>query len=168
MSQPNSSSSNSGNSGHPDNSGNIGNHGNSNGNNFRQPGNSARGRWIRGRKSIGRTFPPGQCICTRENSLVVCNACGFFKTGRIHHSCPVHHQMSCDLLPEWLNLFLDDVETTLCLPILIVMVLCTIQFIINHAMDIGLTVYQNIVQKSDEDEEVVEKEKGENLITKIK
>lgn len=76
--------------------------------------------------------------------------------------------MSCDLLPEWLNLFLDDVETILCLPILIIMVLCTIQFIINHTMDIGLTVYQNIMQKSDEDVEVVEKEKGENLMSKIK
>ncbi|KAK1130947.1 hypothetical protein K0M31_017252 [Melipona bicolor] len=75
--------------------------------------------------------------------------------------------MSCDLLPEWLNLFLDDVETTLCLPILIIMVLCTIQFIINHTMDIGLTMYQNIMQKSDEDVEVVEKEKGENLMNKI-
>ncbi|KAK9299521.1 hypothetical protein QLX08_007531 [Tetragonisca angustula] len=75
--------------------------------------------------------------------------------------------MSCDLLPEWLNLFLDDVETTLCLPILIIMVLCTIQFIINHTMDIGLTVYQNIVQKSDGDVEVVEKERGESLMSKI-
>lgn len=76
--------------------------------------------------------------------------------------------MSCDLLPEWLNLFLDDVETTLCLPILIIMVLCTVQFIINHAMDIGLTFYQNVMQKSDEDAGEAGKEKGEDLMSKIK
>lgn len=73
--------------------------------------------------------------------------------------------MSCDLLPEWLNLFLDDVETTLCLPILLIMVLCTLQFIVNHAMDIGFTFYQNIMQKSDEEEEV-KKDKG--LMDKIR
>ncbi|XP_033329408.2 uncharacterized protein LOC117222051 [Megalopta genalis] len=71
--------------------------------------------------------------------------------------------MSCDLLPEWLNLILDDVESTLCLPILIVMLLCTAQFIVNHTMDIGCTFYQSIKQDSDEDEE-----KGEDLITKFK
>lgn len=73
--------------------------------------------------------------------------------------------MSCDLLPEWLNLFLDDVETTLCLPILLIMVLCTLQFIVNHAMDIGFTFYQNIMQKSDEEEEA-KKDKG--LMDKIR
>lgn len=72
--------------------------------------------------------------------------------------------MSCDLLPEWLNLFLDDVETTLCLPILLIMVLCTLQFIVNHAMDIGFTFYQNIMQKSDEEE--AKKDKG--LMDKIR
>lgn len=76
--------------------------------------------------------------------------------------------MSCDLLPEWLNLFLDDVETTLCLPILLIMILCTVQFIINHAMDIGLTFYQNIMQKSDEDDDEDDKEKGEDLMSKIR
>ncbi|XP_043588598.1 uncharacterized protein LOC122570402 [Bombus pyrosoma] len=76
--------------------------------------------------------------------------------------------MSCDLLPEWLNLFLDDVETTLCLPILIIMVLCTVQFIINHAMDIGLTFYQNVMQKSDEDAGEAGKEKGDDLMSKIR
>lgn len=74
--------------------------------------------------------------------------------------------MSCDLLPEWLNLFLDDVETTLCLPILLIMVLCTLQFIVNHAMDIGFTFYQNIMQKSEEEE--VKKDKGESLMDKIR
>lgn len=74
--------------------------------------------------------------------------------------------MSCDLLPEWLNLFLDDVETTLCLPILLIMVLCTLQFIVNHAMDIGFTFYQNIMQKSEEEE--VKTDKGESLMDKIR
>ncbi|XP_076249349.1 uncharacterized protein LOC143188791 [Calliopsis andreniformis] len=79
--------------------------------------------------------------------------------------------MSCDLLPEWLNLFLDDVETTLCLPILLVMVLCTIQFIVNHAVDIGTTFYQTVIQKSgeeDDEAEEGEKEKGEGFMDKIK
>ncbi|KOC68462.1 hypothetical protein WH47_10702 [Habropoda laboriosa] len=80
--------------------------------------------------------------------------------------------MSCDLLPEWLNLFLDDVETTLCLPILLIMVHCTVQFIINHAMDIGLTFYQTVIQKSDEEEaEEVECDNakcGQDLLSKIK
>ncbi|XP_078040008.1 uncharacterized protein LOC144471679 [Augochlora pura] len=72
--------------------------------------------------------------------------------------------MSSDLLPEWLNLILDDVESTLCLPILIVMLLCTVQFIVNHTMDIGCTFYQSIKPSSDEEGE----EKGEDLITKFK
>ncbi|XP_029051186.1 uncharacterized protein LOC114879928 [Osmia bicornis bicornis] len=76
--------------------------------------------------------------------------------------------MSNDLLPEWLNLLLDDVETNLCLPILLVMVLCTIQFIINHMVDIGCTIYQNINQSSSEDDESIEKEPGESLMDKIK
>lgn len=80
--------------------------------------------------------------------------------------------MSCDLLPEWLNLFLDDVEATLCLPILLVMVLCTVQFIVNHTMDIGCTFYQNITtQKSCEcNEDGTDKDEtnGEDLLSKIK
>ncbi|KZC08019.1 PREDICTED: uncharacterized protein LOC107186305 [Dufourea novaeangliae] len=76
--------------------------------------------------------------------------------------------MSCDLLPEWLNLFLDDVETTLCLPILIVMVLCTVQFIFNHTRDIGCTLYRNMKQKCEDEDEDTEKEKGEDLMSKIK
>ncbi|XP_053984466.1 uncharacterized protein LOC128879397 [Hylaeus volcanicus] len=78
-------------------------------------------------------------------------------------------KMSGELLPEWLNNFLDDVESTLCLPILLLMVFCTIQFIVNHTMDIGCTVYQNIKQTSDnEDEEDTDKEKGEDFMSKIK
>ncbi|XP_076294161.1 uncharacterized protein LOC143215701 [Lasioglossum baleicum] len=75
----------------------------------------------------------------------------------------------CSLLPEWLDLILDNVETTLCLPMLIVMVLCTAQFIVNHAMDIGYTVYQNVKQKSEEGEDCdCPKEKGEDFLSKIK
>ncbi|XP_025156906.1 uncharacterized protein LOC109503926 [Harpegnathos saltator] len=51
--------------------------------------------------------------------------------------------MSDDLLPEWLNLFLDDFETSLCLPILMVMILCTAQFVFNHLFDIAHTIYRN-------------------------
>ncbi|XP_043251135.1 uncharacterized protein LOC122396628 [Colletes gigas] len=77
--------------------------------------------------------------------------------------------MSHDFLPEWLDLFLDDVETTLCLPILLVMVFCTVQFIINHTMDIGCTIYQNIQQKSDdESDEDTEKEQGPDILSRIK
>ncbi|XP_043287587.1 uncharacterized protein [Venturia canescens] len=48
--------------------------------------------------------------------------------------------MCTDLLPENVNEFLDDVETGLCLPILLLIVLCTLQFIINHILDIACTV----------------------------
>ncbi|XP_031838326.1 uncharacterized protein LOC116429473 [Nomia melanderi] len=75
--------------------------------------------------------------------------------------------MSYELLPEWLNLILNDVETMLSLPILIFMILCTVQFILNHTMDIGCTVYENIKPETDDDE-AAEKEKGDSLISKIK
>lgn len=52
--------------------------------------------------------------------------------------------MSGDLLPEWVNLFLDDFETSLCLPILVVMILCTAQFVFNHIFDIAHVIYQNV------------------------
>lgn len=52
--------------------------------------------------------------------------------------------MSSDLLPESVNMFLDDFETGLCLPILVVMMLCTAQFVFNHVFGIGYTIYQNI------------------------
>ncbi|KAL0130730.1 hypothetical protein PUN28_002387 [Cardiocondyla obscurior] len=48
-----------------------------------------------------------------------------------------------DLLPESVNLFLDNFETSLCLPILVIIVFCTAQFIFNHAFGIGYTIYQN-------------------------
>jgi len=61
--------------------------------------------------------------------------------------------MSTDLLPESVNLFLDDFETSLCLPILVVMVLCTAQFVYNHVFGIGYTIYQNVKKPATEDEE---------------
>jgi len=48
--------------------------------------------------------------------------------------------MCNDLLPENVNAFLDDVETGLCLPILLLIVLCTLQFILNHTLDIACTI----------------------------
>ncbi|KAL6257477.1 hypothetical protein P5V15_011047 [Pogonomyrmex californicus] len=60
--------------------------------------------------------------------------------------------MSTDLLPESVNLFLDDFESSLCLPILVVMVLCTAQFVFNHIFGIGYTIYRNIKKPTDEEE----------------
>ena len=48
--------------------------------------------------------------------------------------------MCNDLLPESVNVILDDFETGLCLPILLMMILCTLQFILNHILDIACTV----------------------------
>ncbi|XP_011173157.1 uncharacterized protein LOC105205488 [Solenopsis invicta] len=61
--------------------------------------------------------------------------------------------MSIDLLPESVNSFLDDFETSLCLPILMVIVLCTAQFIFNHAFGVGYTIYQSVKKPATEDEE---------------
>lgn len=52
--------------------------------------------------------------------------------------------MSSDLLPESVNLFLDDSEISLSLPILVIMVLCTAQFVFNHIFNIGYVIYQNV------------------------
>lgn len=51
--------------------------------------------------------------------------------------------MSSNLLPKSVNLFLDDFETSLCLPILVIMVLCTAQFVFNHIIDIIYMIYQS-------------------------
>lgn len=66
-----------------------------------------------------------------------------------------HAKMSTDLLPESVNSFLDDFETSLCLPILVVIVLCTAQFVFNHALGIGYTIYQSVKKPAtgEEDEE---------------
>ncbi|KAK2582043.1 hypothetical protein KPH14_002748 [Odynerus spinipes] len=56
--------------------------------------------------------------------------------------------MCSDLLPESVNAFLDDVETTTCLPILLIIVICTIQFILIHLFDIIYIIYQTIQDKS--------------------
>lgn len=45
-----------------------------------------------------------------------------------------------DLLPPCVNEFLDKFEAGLCLPIIIIIIFCTVQFIISHIMDIVCTV----------------------------
>lgn len=50
--------------------------------------------------------------------------------------------MPSDLLSESVNNILDVVETSLCLPILILIVLCTLQFIIYDVVDIGCSAYR--------------------------
>ncbi|XP_011305903.1 uncharacterized protein [Fopius arisanus] len=45
-----------------------------------------------------------------------------------------------DLLPPRVHEFLDNFESSLCLPILIILVLCTFHFIINHVFDIGCSI----------------------------
>lgn len=80
---------------------------------------------------------------------------------------------SNELLPEWLDLILDDLETTLCFPILLVIVLCTAQFIVNQVVDVGYVFYENLKPELGEDEVetgenqrngVLEKLKGGNFI----
>ena len=73
--------------------------------------------------------------------------------------------MCTDLLPESVNLFLDDFETSLCLPILVVMVLCTAQFVFNHIFGIGYTIYQNVKKPTMEEEEEQDKT---NIMAKLK
>ncbi|XP_011060696.1 PREDICTED: uncharacterized protein LOC105149760 [Acromyrmex echinatior] len=70
--------------------------------------------------------------------------------------------MSTDLLPESVNLFLDDFETSLCLPILVVMVLCTAQFVFNHVFGIGYTIYQNVKKPA-----MKEKEEDQRMLTTL-
>ncbi|KAL2733262.1 hypothetical protein V1477_014230 [Vespula maculifrons] len=60
--------------------------------------------------------------------------------------------MCNDFLPESVNAFLDDVETTTCLPILVIIVICTLQFIFNHVIDVGYVLYQTIQERSDNKE----------------
>lgn len=49
-------------------------------------------------------------------------------------------KMTNDLLPKAVHDFLDNVEASLCLPILLVIICCTLYFIINHTLDIICTV----------------------------
>ncbi|KYN07747.1 PREDICTED: uncharacterized protein LOC108779271 [Cyphomyrmex costatus] len=74
--------------------------------------------------------------------------------------------MSTDLLPESVNLFLDDFETSLCLPILVILVLCTAQFVFNHVFGIGCTIYQSIKKPTTEEEE--EEQDKTNIMDKLK
>ncbi|XP_011702962.1 PREDICTED: uncharacterized protein LOC105459003 [Wasmannia auropunctata] len=76
--------------------------------------------------------------------------------------------MSADLLPESVNLFLDDFETSLCLPILVVMVLCTAQFVFNHAFGIGYTIYQNVKKPPTEEKEKEKKQPDTDMMGKLK
>ncbi|XP_072757632.1 uncharacterized protein [Anoplolepis gracilipes] len=73
--------------------------------------------------------------------------------------------MSSDLLPESVNLFLDDFETSLCLPILVIMVLCTAQFLFNHVFGIGYTIYQSVRKPISEEEQDTE---TTNMTAKLK
>jgi hypothetical protein len=72
--------------------------------------------------------------------------------------------MSDELLPEWLNLILDDFESSLSLPILVIIIICTAQFVFNHLFDIGYTIYRNV--KSGEARK--RNKKANNLMKKLK
>lgn len=54
--------------------------------------------------------------------------------------------MCDDLLPESVMLFLDDFETSLGLPILVLIILCTAQFVGDHIFEVGRTIYRNLKQ----------------------
>lgn len=59
--------------------------------------------------------------------------------------------MTNDILPSYVSSFLDSVESTLCLPILLVIIIFTLQFMINHTMDIICTV-MSVMDGSIDDE----------------
>ena len=100
MSNPKSSSGNSGNSSYNGNSGNSGNsyngnshHSSTTNGNCGNPDDFGPRKRITERRRQLDGFDSGDCICSRPSALVVCNACGFFETGRIRYPCPVHHQV---------------------------------------------------------------------------
>lgn len=74
--------------------------------------------------------------------------------------------MCNDFLPEYVNAFLDDVETTTCLPILVIIVICTLQFIFNHVTDVGCVLSQTIQERSDNKD--FYSDSRANLISKLK
>ncbi|XP_046813979.1 uncharacterized protein LOC124422081 [Vespa crabro] len=74
--------------------------------------------------------------------------------------------MCNDFLPESVNAFLDDVETTTCLPILIIIVFCTLQFIFNHITDVGCVLSQTLQERSDNKE--FDSARRANLINTLK
>ncbi|KAG7197178.1 hypothetical protein KM043_007258 [Ampulex compressa] len=76
--------------------------------------------------------------------------------------------MSNELLPESVNIFLDDLETSLCLPILLVIVLCTVQFVVSRAISVGCSIYQTVNERLDNDEEDAVEEKSANVMEKLK
>ncbi|XP_012288262.1 uncharacterized protein LOC105704010 [Orussus abietinus] len=70
--------------------------------------------------------------------------------------------MSAYLLPESVNEVLDDVETTLCLPILLVVVFCTLQYIVEHCLQIFCTIYTNLASS---EKKVERAEKNQSSMT---
>ncbi|RLU22432.1 hypothetical protein DMN91_004710 [Ooceraea biroi] len=74
--------------------------------------------------------------------------------------------MSDELLPESVNLILDDFETSLCLPILVVIILCTAQFVFNHIFGIGYTIYRNVKRPVAETE--AQNKEAANMMKRLK
>jgi len=74
--------------------------------------------------------------------------------------------MPDELLPEWLNLILDDFESSLSLPIVLIIIICTAQFIFNHLFGIGCAIYRNV--KSGQVAKRTRNEKVNNLMKKLK
>lgn len=67
--------------------------------------------------------------------------------------------MSDEILSDGVNEFLNQVESYLCLPILILMILCTLHFIINHVIDFGLSIACACIDDNGPD---IEPDTGEN------
>ncbi|XP_011502553.1 PREDICTED: uncharacterized protein LOC105365952 [Ceratosolen solmsi marchali] len=53
----------------------------------------------------------------------------------------------CDFLPMSVHAILNDVETSLSLPVLIVLVLCILQFLVYHMMHLACTLRQILCKK---------------------
>lgn len=54
----------------------------------------------------------------------------------------------CDFLPTSVHDILNEVETSLSLPMLIVIALCTVQFAVNHSMHIACNVKEIMRKRS--------------------
>jgi len=76
--------------------------------------------------------------------------------------------MPDELLPEWLNLILDDFESSLSLPIMLIIIICTIQFILNHLFGIGYVIYRNIKGRRKSKEVRTRKDEKVSLMNKLK
>jgi uncharacterized membrane protein len=53
----------------------------------------------------------------------------------------------CDFLPLSVHAILNDVETSLSLPVLIVIVMCILQFVVYHLMHLACTLRQILCKK---------------------